>query len=109
MSIVQKMRDLGITIYDKLTLSQHVSNIVSTARIRAYLVFKLEIDVSGCTLLRRFITRQTTARVYLSGVVGIHGNRNRPSQSLLCAAIIFKRLPGLNNLTYALKDCLFLI
>ena len=41
---VQKIRDLGIIIDDKLKFSQHVSNIVSKARIRANLIFKINVS-----------------------------------------------------------------
>jgi len=76
-SNVQKIRDLGITIDDKLTWSQHVSNILSKARIRANLIFKCFHSRDRYNLAQNVHNIcQATTRVHLPGVVAIHGKRN---------------------------------
>ena len=67
-SIEQKMRELGVTIDDKLTMSQHVSNLVSKARIRANLIFKCFHSRDRYTLLRALITYAMPLLEYASQV-----------------------------------------
>jgi len=54
--LVHEMCDLGVTIDSKLTMSQHVSKIVSKARMRANLIFKCFHSRDHHTLLKAYIT-----------------------------------------------------
>jgi len=94
------MRDLGVIIDSKLMMSQHVSKMVSKARIRANLIFKCFHSRDQHTLLKVFITYVWPLLEYASQVWS-------PCTAIEIAKVesvqrsFTKRLPGLNNFDYA--------
>jgi len=69
-----------VIIDSKLIMSQHVSKMVSKARIRANLIFKCFHSRDRHTLLKAFITYVlANTRVRLPSVVTLHSNRNSQS------------------------------
>ena len=66
--LVHEMHDLGVIIDSKLTMSQHVSKIVTKARMRANLIFKCFHSRQRNTLLKAFTTYVRPLLEYASQV-----------------------------------------
>ena len=98
------MRDLGVTIDSKLTMSQHVNKIVTKARIRANLVFKCFHSRHRHTLLKAFTTYVRPLLEYASPVWS-PCTVTAISKVESVQRSFTKRLPGLNNLDYANRLC----
>jgi len=104
-SLVHEMRDLGVIIDSKLTMSQHVSKIVSKARIRANVIFKCFHSRDRHSLLKAFIT-------YVRPLLEHASQAWSPCTVTEISKVesvqrsFTKRLHGLNNFDYSKRLCI---
>lgn len=98
-SFVPAMRDLGVIIDNKLTMSQHVATVVSKARARASLIFKCFHSKDRGTLLKAFTTYVRPLLEYATPVWSPFTVTDITKIESVQRAFT-KRLPGLCHLAY---------
>jgi len=98
-SFVPAMRDLGVIIDNKLTMSQHISTITSKARVRASLIFKCFHSKDRSTLFKAFTTYVRPLLEYATPVWSPLTVTNITKIESVQRSFT-KKLPGLRHLAY---------
>jgi len=98
-SRVLEIRDLGILIDNKLTMSQHICNVVKKAQTRASLIFKCFHSRHRATLLKAFITYVQPLLKYATPVRTPYSVKDVTKIESVQQSFT-NRLPGLSNLPY---------
>ena len=97
--VVDKVRDLGVTVDSKLSFVSHVDQIAARAFIRASLIHKCFVSRDIATLTRAFIVYVRPLLEYASCVWSPH-QVGRINQIEAVQRKFTKRLPGLAMLSY---------
>jgi len=98
-SRVLEIRDLGILIDNKLTMSQHICTVVKKSQTRASLIVKCFHSRHRATLLKAFITYVRPLLEYATPVWTPYSVKDVTKIESVQQSFT-NRLPGLSNLPY---------